>query len=48
MDSREGGETILKECILEAQVEDALQGCELEHSQAAETITGNYEAKCNL
>ena len=48
MDSREGAETVLKVCILEAQVEDALQGCELEHSQAAETITGNYEAKCNL
>jgi len=43
-----GAEAIQKECVLEAQVEDALQGCELEHSQAAETITGNYETKCNL
>jgi hypothetical protein len=48
MGSREGVEAILKEWILEAQVEDALQVCELEHFQASETITGSYEARCNL
>jgi hypothetical protein len=46
MDSREGAEAILKDSILEAQVEAALQGHDLGSFKAVDTITGGYEACC--
>ena len=48
MDSREGAEAILRESILEGQVEAALQGHDLGPFQVLASTIGGYEARCRL
>ena len=47
-DSREEADAILKDSILEAQVEAPLQGHNLGSFKAVDTITGGYEAGCKF